>query len=174
MTFSTSRRRKDDVKSLDSIACEGKQKTSASKLTWSTNENASKAAASPFDPSPTSSPSSSSTSSSFSFSLGIYFGFYMWVLVVTAGLGPTLWSSMWLCWTLGKSARGWLCLVRGDENVFIFSFISRSFFNFLFFFAERATFSFPFSLSLYFVSLFRSLSISPLFFPPSITHHRRE
>ena len=66
--------------------------------------------ASPPPRSSSSSPSSSSLFGSAASSIGVYAGFYWWILVITAGIAPTLWSSMALCWHLGDCPAAWLCL----------------------------------------------------------------
>ena len=58
---------------------------------------------------PSSSPSPSLFASAAS-SVGVYAGFYWWILVITAGIAPTLWSAMALCWHLGDCPTAWACL----------------------------------------------------------------
>ncbi len=58
---------------------------------------------------PSSSPSPSLFASAAS-SVGVYAGLYWWILVITAGIAPTLWSAMALCWHLGDCPTAWACL----------------------------------------------------------------
>ena len=97
-----------------------------------TTAKASEAAA--LDPSPPTTESASFSSSSLfasaASSVGVYAGFYWWILVITAGIAPTLWSSMALCWHLGDCPAAWVCLaLSGLYWVSFFCFVSLSLFR---------------------------------------------
>ena len=126
VTFTTATARKSDRRAPGSTSAAADE--SDAELSTMTGSKASEAAAL-FDPSrpPTttttesaSAPrpprasfaaaSPSSLPDSAASSIGVYAGFYWWILVITAGIGPSLWSSLALIWHLGNCPAAWLCL----------------------------------------------------------------
>ena len=103
-------------------------------------------AASPPPPRPSPSPSLLGSAAS---SVGVYAGFYWWILVITAGIAPTLWSSMALCWHLGDCPAAWVCLAL--SGLYWVSFF------FSVFFLSPPLFSFRRSL-IFLLSLFSCLA----------------
>ena len=137
VTFTTAKARKSDQRAPGSKSAAADESDDAKLSTMARKASEAEAAA-PFDPSPaatattttkeSASAASSSSSSSHSLlasaasSIGVYAGFYWWILVITAGIGPTLWSTMALAFHLGDCPAAWLCLAA--SGVYWVSFSS--------------------------------------------------
>lgn len=135
VTFTTVLDKKSDRRAPERKATLGERDDDAAAAPSAPAEKACEAAAHDPSTAPTRSPSPSSPPpsllSSAASSLGVYAGFYWWILVITAGLGPTLWSTMALCWHLGDCPKAWACLaasgaywVRSIPSLLVSFFLS--------------------------------------------------
>lgn len=147
VTFTTAKARKSDRRAPGSKTVAADESDAEMSTTMPGGAKASEAAAAPYDPSPppptttttesassapplppraaSSSAAATASPSGLASSIGVYAGFYWWILVITAGIGPTLWSGMALAWHLGACPAAWLCLAASGLYwvcVFLFFF----------------------------------------------------